>query len=106
QNRRFSVNGERVLVTGGSGFVGVHCILALLNAGYRVRTTVRSLHREPEVRAMLARGGVEPGDALEFVTADLLHDEGWADAAADCTYALHVASPFLTRAPKDENELI
>jgi dihydroflavonol-4-reductase len=36
------MSGERVLVTGGSGFVGVHCILALLAAGYRVRTTVRS----------------------------------------------------------------
>jgi dihydroflavonol-4-reductase len=100
------VSGERVLVTGGSGFVGAYCILALLAAGYRVRTTVRSPGREPEVRAMLARGGAEPGDALEFATADLLHDAGWADAVAGCSYVLHVASPFPGRDPKDENELI
>ena len=49
------MSGEQVLVTGGSGFVGAHCILALLAAGYRVRTTVRSLSREPEVRAMLEK---------------------------------------------------
>jgi dihydroflavonol-4-reductase len=34
-----------VLVTGGSGFVGSHVILQLLNAGYIVRTTVRSLDK-------------------------------------------------------------
>jgi len=100
------MGGERVLVTGGSGFLGVHCILVLLNAGYTVRTTVRSLEREPEVRAMLARGGVVPGDALEFAKADLLNDTGWADAVAGCTYVMHVASPFPGSDPKDENELI
>jgi nucleoside-diphosphate-sugar epimerase len=105
------MSGERVLVTGGSGFVGVHCILALLAAGYRVRTTVRSPGREPEVRAMLAKGGAEPADiqsagALEFATADLLDDVGWADAVAGCAYVLHVASPFPGRDPRDEDELI
>ena len=33
------MSNELVLVTGGSGFIGAHCILQLLNAGYRVRTT-------------------------------------------------------------------
>lgn len=31
------MSGELVLVTGGSGFIAQHCILALLRAGYRVR---------------------------------------------------------------------
>jgi dihydroflavonol-4-reductase len=100
------MSGERVLVTGGSGFVGVHCILALLTAGYRVRTTVRSPGREAEVRAMLARGGATPGDDLEFATVDLLDDAGWADAMAGCAFVLHVASPFPARPPKDEDDLI
>ncbi len=39
------MTGERVLVTGGSGFVGAHCIMQLLDAGYRVRMTVRALTR-------------------------------------------------------------
>jgi uncharacterized protein YbjT (DUF2867 family) len=35
------MGSELVLVTGGSGFVGAHIIVQLLNAGYRVRTTLR-----------------------------------------------------------------
>ena len=58
-----------VLVTGGSGFIGSHCIVQLLAAGYRVRTTVRNLKREAEVRAMIARAGVDAGDRLAFFAA-------------------------------------
>lgn len=98
--------GELVLVTGGSGFIALHCIIKLFDAGYRVRTTVRSLKREPEVRAMLKEGGVEPGGTLQFVEADLMSDTGWADAVSGCHYVLHVASPLLIKEPSDENELI
>jgi dihydroflavonol-4-reductase len=104
--REISMSNELVLVTGGSGFVGAHCIIALLEAGYRVRTTVRSLKREADVRAMLKTGGVEPGDALTFAAADLSLDAGWPEAVAGCDYVLHVASPFPPAAPKHENELI
>lgn len=97
---------DLVLVTGGTGFVGSHCIVALLGGGYRVRTTVRSLAREGEVRAMVSRGGVEAGSDLEVVPADLLSDDGWAAAVDGCTYVLHVASPFPLSTPKDPDELI
>ena len=100
------MSDELVLVTGGSGFVGVHCILALLNAGYRVRTTVRSLKREADVRAMLKVGGVEAGDRLSFAVADLERDAGWAEAVAGCAYVQHVASPLPASVPKHEDELI
>lgn len=84
---------DLVLVTGGTGFIAQYCILALLEAGYRVRTTVRTLSREDEVRAYLKRGGAEPGDRLEVVRADLGEDAGWAEAAAGCAYVMHGASP-------------
>jgi dihydroflavonol-4-reductase len=87
------MSDELVLVTGGSGFIASHCIVQLLNAGYRVRTTLRSLSREADVRAMLNEGGVEPGNRLSFVAADLSADAGWSDAVAGCTYVLHGASP-------------
>jgi nucleoside-diphosphate-sugar epimerase len=100
------MTGESVLVTGGSGFIGAHCILQLLNAGYRVRTTVRSLTREGDVRAMLKVGGAMPGEALSFAAADLKSDAGWPAAVAGCAFVLHVASPFPAGAPRHEDELI
>lgn len=100
------MSGELVLVTGGSGFLGAHCIVRLLNDGFRVRTTVRSLKREPEVRDMVRAGGAEAGERLGFAETDLLSDKGWAEAAAGCAYVMHVASPFPQDEPKDEDELI
>lgn len=95
-----------VLVTGGSGFLGLHAVLQLLERGDRVRTTVRTRAREETVRATLARAGVDPGDRLEVVVADLLADDGWAAAAAGATRVLHVASPFPADDPDDEDELL
>jgi nucleoside-diphosphate-sugar epimerase len=95
-----------VLVTGGSGFIGSHAIVQLLAAGYTVRTTVRSLAREGEVRAMLREGVATGEDRLSFFEADLTSDAGWAEAVKGCEYVLHVASPFPATVPKDENELI
>jgi nucleoside-diphosphate-sugar epimerase len=98
--------GELVLVTGGTGFVGAHCILQLLERGHQVRTTVRSLSREADVREMLLVGGVEAGDRLSFVAADLASDAGWPEAVAGCAYVLHVASPFPPAIPAHEDEII
>ena len=97
---------QTVLVTGGSGFIGSHCILQLLAAGHQVRTTVRSLRREDEVRALLKEGGAVPGNRLSFIAADLENDAGWPQAVAGCDYVLHVASPFPANIPKNEDDLI
>lgn len=96
----------KVLVTGGSGFIGSHTILQLLAAGHEVKTTVRSLAREGDVRALLKEGGAEPGGRLSFAAADLTQDEGWSDAVRGCDYVQHIASPFPAGVPKDENDLI
>jgi len=102
-----TVNSEKlVLVTGGTGFVGVHCILQLLQEGYKVRTTLRTLARKKEVLEMLRVGGIHSFDELEFIEADLSKDTNWDTAVEDCTYVLHVASPIFLKIPKHESEMI
>jgi dihydroflavonol-4-reductase len=96
---------ETVLVTGGSGYLGGWCLVELLRRGYRVRTTVRDISREAEVRARL-EPEVDAGDNLTVLAADLLGDEGWEQAVQGCDYVLHVASPFPPQQPEDPDDLI
>lgn len=96
----------KVLVTGGSGFVGIHAIVQLLQKGYEVRTTIRSLHKKNEVLDMLKEAGLSSAIEPEFIQADLSSDLNWDNAMKGCTYVLHIASPIFLKIPKDENEMI
>jgi dihydroflavonol-4-reductase len=98
---------SRVLVTGGTGFVASHTIIQLLKAGHDVHTTVRRLEREADVKAMLRTGGIDrETERLSFFAADLGDDAGWPQAVAGCQYVLHVASPFPSAQPANEDALI
>ena len=96
---------EKVLVTGGSGFIALHCIDQLLEKGFMIRTTIRSESRKEEInKAMDKYPNLDQN--LEFHICDLLKDEGWEAAVDGCDYVLHVASPFILEVPSDENVLI
>jgi dihydroflavonol-4-reductase len=100
---------ETVLVTGGTGYVAGWCIVDLLKRGYTVRTTVRSLSKEANLRASIAsafEGAVELTANLTVVCADLTADAGWDAAVAGCDYVMHVASPLASSMPKNPDDLI
>ena len=96
---------EKVLVTGATGFIGLHCIAQLLQQGYSVTGTVRSPNRIEEFKQAISEQQLST-ENLSFVEADLTKDEGWDEAVAGCDYVLHVASPFIVGVPKHEDELI
>ncbi|PQZ93505.1 epimerase [Arthrobacter sp. MYb227] len=89
------MSNELVLVTGGSGVLGAHCINALLAQGYRVRTTVR----DPD------KGTATPAGVQVFA-AELTNDAGWDEAVAGCDFVLHTASLFPLVVPEHEDDLM
>jgi len=94
-----------ILVTGASGFVALHTIIQLLQQGYNVRATLRTLSREAEVREITAKH-VQANDRLEILPGNLEQDSGWSEAMRGVESVLHIASPFPLLDPKNENELI
>jgi len=100
-----SITSKPVLVTGASGFLATHCIIQLLEQGYTVRGTLRTMSRENEVRETI-RKHIIADDRLSFVNADLLQDMGWDQVVQGCDYIFHVASPFPLLEPEHEDDLI
>jgi dihydroflavonol-4-reductase len=96
---------KKVLVTGISGYIGEHCAAELLKNGYAVKGSVRSLSKTDKVTGAIKKV-IDPKGNLEYCELNLLSDYGWQKAMEGCDYVLHVASPFVTSEPKNENELI
>lgn len=98
-----------VLLTGASGYIAKHIALELLNSGYSVRASVRSLGRSAEIVDAVTPHLADETNLearLTFVELDLLSDEGWAAALNGVDALVHTASPFPLVQPKNENELI
>ena len=70
----------RVAVTGGTGFVGIHTVRALKDAGHEVVIVARGTARRPK------------GDRVTFVQADLTNAPKLADAFAGCDAVVHLVA--------------
>jgi len=97
-------NQKKVLVTGASGYLALHCISELLKNGFFVRGSLRDMKKEREVRRAL--GSEIKGDNFEVCKLNLLDDYGWDISTSNCDYLMHIASPCMVKEPKDEKEII
>ena len=84
---------EKVLVTGATGYIGLHCIHQLLNQGYAVNGSIRSPERKEEIFEALKNHNT-PTENLNLFTFNLTEDDGWDEGMEGCDYLLHVASPI------------
>lgn len=85
---------KKVLVTGATGFIGLHCIHQLLNQGYAVNGSLRSPKRKDEIIEALKNKNT-PIENLNLFVFNLTEDNGWDEGMQGCDYLLHIASPFL-----------
>ena len=92
---------EKVLVTGATGFIGLHCIHQLLNQGYAVNGSLRSPERKDEILDALKNVNT-PTENLNLFILNLTEDEGWDEGMRGCDYLMHVASPLSVKAYDDE----
>jgi dihydroflavonol-4-reductase len=96
---------KKVLLTGISGYIAMHCAKELLKRDYHINATVRNLDKVEDIKNALSALSLDV-NKIQFFQADLLSDDNWEDAMAGCEYVMHVASPYPLNQPKDENVLI
>ena len=96
---------DKVFVSGGSGYIALHCIAKLIKKGYVVTTSIRSIDRKQEIIDSISKV-VDCKQKLEFCQLDLLKDDGWDDALKDCKYVLHTASPVSLLLSNNPDDLI
>lgn len=96
------MSNQTVVVTGVSGYLGLHVANVLLERGHHVRGTIRNRNKENSVRGVLASST----ERLSLFVCDLTSDDGWAEALRGADAVVHVASPFILREPKDEQEYL
>ncbi|MBL6871929.1 MAG: NAD-dependent epimerase/dehydratase family protein [Flavobacteriales bacterium] len=96
---------KKIFISGGSGYLALHCIKLALEKGYRVKTSVRNESKKVEVLNAI-KGYLKKPEDLEFCILDLLNDQGWNESMIDCDFLLHTASPFPFKQPKNEQDLI
>ena len=92
---------EKVLVTGATGFIGLHCIDQLLNQGYAVNGSLRSPKRKDEIINALKSNNT-PTENLNLFIFNLNEDDGWDEGMQGCDYLLHVASPISVQAHDED----
>ncbi|XP_057807771.1 phenylacetaldehyde reductase-like [Salvia miltiorrhiza] len=95
-----SREGEKVCVTGASGYVASWLVKLLLHRGYTVKATVRNLRDPRKTEHLKALEGAE--ERLELLEADLTDEGSFDSVIHGCVGVFHTASPaiFVTTNPQ------
>ena len=86
---------EIACVTGATGFLGSELVAQLLQGGYKVHATVRSLANTERNGCLLSLPGADSA-RLTLFEANLLDEGAFDGCVAGARYVFHVASPFVT----------
>lgn len=97
---------KKVLVTGGTGFIGAHIVDDLLDLGIEVRLASRSLQKAEEfINSRGARGkNIEPFEIRDFT--QLENGNSFIEAVKGIDGIIHAASPLDYSVPDVEKDLI
>ena len=82
-----------VAVTGASGYIGAHSVIALLKRGYHVRACVTDASNPEKTEFLLALADEHPG-TVSLHEANLLEDGSYDAVFKDCCAVLHVGTPM------------
>ncbi len=96
---------KRILVTGGTGYIGSWVVKELLEKSYIVRITVRNKSRKEKYQHLETIAQTTPGK-LEIWEADLLKEGSFDEPAKGADAIIHVASPFTLRFKNAQKELL
>ncbi len=95
---------KKVLVTGGTSYIGKHCIAQLLNKNYSVSTTIRDMSKSDEIKSEI-KAYIKKEIDFNIYEADLLKDDGWNDIIKGQEAIIHVAGPFPVNFDGKEKDL-
>jgi len=79
----------RVMITGGTGFIGFHTTQALLAAGHEVSLLVRSVEK---MEKMYGKGVIK-----YYTRGDITEEQGVREALVDCDAVVHTAAMVSTQ---------
>ena len=95
---------ETVVVTGATGFVASHVVKMLLEQGYTVRGTVRSLEKKEKFAHLKALPGAD--ERLQLFAANLTDAGSFDEAVSGSDYVIHVASPYAMVVKDPQKDLV
>jgi dihydroflavonol-4-reductase len=98
------VRHHTVFVSGATGFIASHIVQQLLDAGHRVRGSVRNLQKTGDLAFLRDLPGAAA--RLELVEADLLAPDVFAGQLDGCDIVMHTASPYVLDVRDPQRDLV